>query len=62
MITICESDTAYPFNQPKNMTELSPNSLTILEKRYLKEDEEGNVAETPVQIGNDTEVMQMKRR
>jgi ribonucleoside-diphosphate reductase alpha chain len=30
-----------------NVFNLSPNSLTVLQKRYLKKDEEGNVIETP---------------
>ncbi len=47
MITVCESDTVHPPKQTENTFELSPNSLTVLEKRYLKKDENGNVVETP---------------
>ncbi len=47
MITVCESDTATPFDEIGNTLELSPNSMTVLEKRYLRKDENGNVAETP---------------
>jgi ribonucleoside-diphosphate reductase alpha chain len=47
MITVCESDTATPFNEIGNTLELSPNSMTVLEKRYLRKDENGNVVETP---------------
>ncbi|MBU7018633.1 MAG: vitamin B12-dependent ribonucleotide reductase [Theionarchaea archaeon] len=47
MITVCESDTATPFDEIGNTLELSPNSMTVLEKRYLRKDENGNVVETP---------------
>ena len=47
MITVCESETATPFGQSENTVELSPNSMTVLEKRYLKKDENGIVIETP---------------
>ncbi len=50
MITVCESDTASPFDQVQNTVELSPNSLTVLEKRYLKKDEHGHVVETPEEL------------
>ncbi|MBU7048534.1 MAG: vitamin B12-dependent ribonucleotide reductase [Theionarchaea archaeon] len=47
MITVCESDTATPFDEIGNTLELSPNSMTVLEKRYLRKDENGNVVEIP---------------
>ena len=50
MITVCESDTATPSDRIGNTLELSPNSLTVLEKRYLKKDESGNVVETPEEL------------
>jgi len=50
MITVCESDTANPPDQVENTIELSPNSFTVLEKRYLKKDEHGSVVETPEEM------------
>ncbi len=50
MITVCESDTANPPEQIENTIELSPNSFTVLEKRYLKKDEHGTVVETPEEM------------
>ena len=50
MITVCESETATPFGQSENTVELSPNSMTVLEKRYLKKDENGIVIETPEEM------------
>lgn len=31
-------------------TSLSPNALTVLEKRYLKKDKTGRVVETPEEV------------
>ena len=31
-------------------TKLSPNALTVLERRYLKKDDQGNIAETPEEM------------
>lgn len=49
MITTYESDAQSPSVHIGN-TDLSPNSLTVLEKRYLKKDENGNVVETPEEL------------
>jgi len=49
MITVCESDTTPP-NETEEPIEFSPNSLIVLEKRYLKKDEHGNVVETPKEL------------
>jgi len=32
------------------LTELSQNAVTVLEKRYLAKDSEGNIIETPEQM------------
>jgi ribonucleoside-diphosphate reductase alpha chain len=50
MITVCEPDTTTPPDRIGNTIEFSPNSLTVLEKRYLKKDENGNVVETPEEL------------
>lgn len=49
MITVCESGEKTPF-QPENTLELAPNSVTVLEKRYLKKDENGTVVEAPEEM------------
>jgi ribonucleoside-diphosphate reductase alpha chain len=49
MLTVCESDTAIP-PDTGNTIELSQNSLTVLENRYLKKDENGTVVETPEEM------------
>jgi ribonucleoside-diphosphate reductase alpha chain len=50
MITACEADSALPDRTLEDQIELSSNSLTVLEKRYLKKDEHGNVVETAEEL------------
>ncbi|MBU7014355.1 MAG: vitamin B12-dependent ribonucleotide reductase [Theionarchaea archaeon] len=50
MITACEADNAIPDRSLEDQIELSSNALTVLEKRYLKKDEHGNVVETPEEL------------
>ncbi|MBU6997622.1 MAG: vitamin B12-dependent ribonucleotide reductase [Theionarchaea archaeon] len=50
MITACEADSAISDRSLEDQIELSSNSLTVLEKRYLKKDEHGNVVETPEEL------------
>ena len=33
-----------------NIIQLSPNALTVLRRRYLKKDEQGNIMETPEEM------------
>lgn len=49
MITVSERG-AHPSLNPEDTLELSPNSLIVLEKRYLKKDENGTVVETPEEL------------
>ncbi len=50
MITVCEPDNETPLIYDENTIEFSPNAQTVLEKRYLKKDENGNVAEIPEEM------------
>jgi ribonucleoside-diphosphate reductase alpha chain len=50
MITACEADSAIPDRTLEDQIELSSNALTVLEKRYLKKDEHGNVVETAEEL------------
>jgi len=45
-----ESDEKDPLSQPENSLEFSANAVTVLEKRYLKKDENGITAETPEEV------------
>ncbi|MGD2249222.1 MAG: vitamin B12-dependent ribonucleotide reductase [Candidatus Methanofastidiosia archaeon] len=49
MITTYESDAQPPFVHT-NPIDLARNAVTVLEKRYLKKDENGNVVETPEEL------------
>jgi ribonucleoside-diphosphate reductase alpha chain len=50
MITTCESDSRVHPDQIGNTIDFSPNSLTVLENRYLRKDENGCVVETPEEL------------
>lgn len=50
MITVCDPDNETPLISDENTIEFSPNAQTVLEKRYLKKDETGNVAEIPEEM------------
>jgi ribonucleoside-diphosphate reductase alpha chain len=42
---------------------ISPNALTVLEKRYLKKDKDGQVIETPEEpYGHEVSVLQSSAR
>jgi ribonucleoside-diphosphate reductase alpha chain len=49
MITTYESDVQSPLVHTGTI-DLAPNALTVLEKRYLKKDENGTVVETPEEL------------